>query len=85
MTDTDDSVSPPGVEATGGGEFARLDAYVRAANYLTAGQIYRMDNPLLRRPLVPTDIKPAFSAIGGRALDSTSSTPTWIGRFGSVT
>src|ERR1700674_4436562 len=35
-----------------------LDAYFRAANYLTAGQIYLMDNPLLRRPLVPGDIKP---------------------------
>jgi xylulose-5-phosphate/fructose-6-phosphate phosphoketolase len=39
-------------------ELSRLDAYFRAANYLTAGQIYLMDNPLLRRPLQPTDIKP---------------------------
>jgi len=36
----------------------QLDTYFRAANYLTAGQIYLMKNPLLRRPLVPTDIKP---------------------------
>jgi len=36
----------------------QLDAYFRAANYLTAGQIYLMDNPLLQRPLVPEDIKP---------------------------
>ena len=33
-------------------------SYFRAANYLTAGQIYLMDNPLLRRPLRPEDIKP---------------------------
>jgi xylulose-5-phosphate/fructose-6-phosphate phosphoketolase len=39
-------------------ELRHLDAYFRAANYLTAGQIYLMDNPLLRRPLVPEDIKP---------------------------
>ena len=39
-------------------ELRRLDAYFRAANYLTAGQIYLMDNPLLQRPLVPEDIKP---------------------------
>ncbi|MGO8870210.1 MAG: phosphoketolase [Acidimicrobiales bacterium] len=39
-------------------ELDRLDAYFRAANYLTAGQIYLMDNPLLWRPLVVDDIKP---------------------------
>jgi xylulose-5-phosphate/fructose-6-phosphate phosphoketolase len=39
-------------------ELSQLDAYFRAANFLTAGQIYLMDNPLLRRPLVPADIKP---------------------------
>ncbi len=40
------------------GGLRQLNAYFRAANYLTAGQIYLMDNPLLRRPLVPADIKP---------------------------
>ncbi len=39
-------------------ELQRLDAYWRAANYLTAGQIYLLDNPLLQRPLSPADIKP---------------------------
>ena len=39
-------------------ELHRLDTYFRAANYLTAGQIYLMDNALLQRPLVPEDIKP---------------------------
>ena len=36
----------------------RIDAYWRAANYLSVGQIYLLDNPLLRRPLTPADIKP---------------------------
>jgi xylulose-5-phosphate/fructose-6-phosphate phosphoketolase len=36
----------------------RMDAYWRAANYLSVGQIYLYDNPLLRRPLEPRDIKP---------------------------
>ncbi|MEV1157022.1 phosphoketolase family protein [Micromonospora chokoriensis] len=39
-------------------ELRRLDAYWRAANYLTVGQIYLLDNPLLREPLTADDIKP---------------------------
>jgi xylulose-5-phosphate/fructose-6-phosphate phosphoketolase len=35
-----------------------LDGYWRAANYLTVGQIYLLDNPLLREPLAPAHIKP---------------------------
>ncbi len=35
----------------------RIDGYWRAANYLSVGQIYLFDNPLLKRPLVPSDIK----------------------------
>jgi xylulose-5-phosphate/fructose-6-phosphate phosphoketolase len=35
-----------------------IDAYWRAANYLTVGQIYLRDNPLLREPLRPDHIKP---------------------------
>jgi xylulose-5-phosphate/fructose-6-phosphate phosphoketolase len=38
--------------------FDALDAYFRAANYLTVGQIYLQDNPLLREPLQPEHIKP---------------------------
>ena len=34
-----------------------MDAYWRAANYLSVAQIYLLDNPLLRRPLVLTDVK----------------------------
>jgi xylulose-5-phosphate/fructose-6-phosphate phosphoketolase len=37
---------------------ALLDAYWRAANYLTVGQIYLLDNPLLHEPLRPDHIKP---------------------------
>jgi xylulose-5-phosphate/fructose-6-phosphate phosphoketolase len=39
-------------------EAAALDRYWRAANYLSAGQIYLMDNPLLTEPLRPEHIKP---------------------------
>ena len=35
-----------------------IDAYWRAANYLSVGQIYLMDNPLLTSPLSPAHIKP---------------------------
>src|SRR6266702_4729751 len=35
-----------------------LDAYWRAANYLTLGKIYLQANPLLREPLRPEHIKP---------------------------
>ncbi|WP_194913017.1 phosphoketolase family protein [Catenulispora rubra] len=35
-----------------------LNAYWRAANYLSVGQIYLLDNPLLHRPLTLDDIKP---------------------------
>jgi xylulose-5-phosphate/fructose-6-phosphate phosphoketolase len=35
-----------------------LDAYWRAANYLSVGQIYLLDNPLLREPLQPEHVKP---------------------------
>jgi xylulose-5-phosphate/fructose-6-phosphate phosphoketolase len=37
---------------------ALLDRYWRAANYLSVGQIYLLDNPLLREPLAPEHIKP---------------------------
>jgi xylulose-5-phosphate/fructose-6-phosphate phosphoketolase len=48
-------------------ELRRLDAYWRAANYLTVGQIYLLDNPLLREPLRPEHIKPACSGTGAPA------------------
>ena len=39
-------------------ELRRMNAYWRAANYLSVGQIYLLDNPLLKRPLTLDDIKP---------------------------
>src|SRR5436305_954539 len=39
-------------------ELYKLDAYWRAANYLSVGQIYLYDNPLLREPLKREHIKP---------------------------
>ncbi|MGC1458971.1 MAG: phosphoketolase family protein [Steroidobacteraceae bacterium] len=36
----------------------RIDAYWRAANYLSVGQIYLRDNPLLRKPLTLDHVKP---------------------------
>jgi len=39
-------------------EMALIDAYWRAANYLAVGQIYLLDNPLLREPLAPEHVKP---------------------------
>ena len=35
-----------------------IDAYWRAANYLSVGQIYLYDNPLLKQPLTKEHIKP---------------------------
>src|SRR5207302_4798578 len=35
-----------------------LDLWWRAANYLSVGQIYLLDNPLLREPLRPEHVKP---------------------------
>src|SRR5690242_19964835 len=39
-------------------ELQKMDAWWRAANYLSVGQIYLMDNPLLREPLRKEHIKP---------------------------
>ncbi|MGE5309218.1 MAG: phosphoketolase [Deltaproteobacteria bacterium] len=39
-------------------ELRKMDAYWRAANYLSVGQIYLLDNPLLKEPLTLSHIKP---------------------------
>jgi len=39
-------------------ELDRIDAWWRAANYLSVGQIYLMANPLLTEPLRPEHVKP---------------------------
>ncbi|HEV8164978.1 MAG TPA: phosphoketolase, partial [Actinomycetota bacterium] len=49
------TTTKPGLTET---ELRTLDGYWRAANYLSAGQIYLMANPLLKQPLRPEDIKP---------------------------
>ena len=49
-------------------EVGKLNAYWHAANYLTIGQIYLKDNPLLERPLTKEDIKPRLLGAGARPL-----------------
>ena len=39
-------------------ELEKIDRYWRAANYLSVGQIYLMDNPLLEKPLASEHVKP---------------------------
>ena len=39
-------------------DLALIDAYWRAANFLSVGQIYLYDNPLLKKPLTKEHIKP---------------------------
>src|SRR3974377_1887513 len=39
-------------------ELRKMDAYWRASNYLSVGQIYLYDNPLLKKPLAEGQIKP---------------------------
>jgi xylulose-5-phosphate/fructose-6-phosphate phosphoketolase len=39
-------------------QLERIHAWWRSANYLSVGQIYLMDNPLLREPLRPEHVKP---------------------------
>jgi xylulose-5-phosphate/fructose-6-phosphate phosphoketolase len=46
---------------------ARMDAYWRAANYLSVGQIYLLDNPLLREPLSASHVKPRLLGHWGTA------------------
>ncbi len=40
------------------GELQAIDAWWRAANYLSVGHIHPMGNPLLREPLRPEHVKP---------------------------
>ncbi|EGX54881.1 putative phosphoketolase [Streptomyces zinciresistens K42] len=51
-------VAHPSPTAPADDELRALDAHWRAANYLAAGQIYLMANPLLTEPLRPEHIKP---------------------------
>ncbi|WP_033385029.1 phosphoketolase [Sporichthya polymorpha] len=51
-------MSPVATTTVSDEDLDRIDAYWRAANYLSVGQIYLLDNPLLREPLAPEHIKP---------------------------
>ena len=50
--------APSGQEAPSVESLSQIDAYWRAANYLSVGQIYLLANPLLREPLEPEQVKP---------------------------
>src|SRR3954469_4737158 len=52
------STTTPRDVALSADELALIDAYWRAANYLSVGQIYLLDNPLLREPLKLEHVKP---------------------------
>ena len=59
----EDGTAPPVAEGPVEGPLSddlldRMQRYWQAANYLTIGQIYLKDNPLLREPLDPSHIKP---------------------------
>ncbi len=56
MTDRPPTIPTP--TAVSDGELELIDAYWRAANYLSVGQIYLLANPLLREPLLPEHVKP---------------------------
>ena len=53
-----DTIQQSATSALSDDELARIDAWWRAANYLSVGQIYLLDNPLLREPLKLDHIKP---------------------------
>jgi xylulose-5-phosphate/fructose-6-phosphate phosphoketolase len=58
MTDVERPPGPTQRDPLSPDELARIDAYWRAANYLSVGQIYLLDNPLLREPLRIEQVKP---------------------------
>jgi xylulose-5-phosphate/fructose-6-phosphate phosphoketolase len=51
-------MTAPQTQPLGSAELEQIIAYWRAANYLSAGQIYLLANPLLREPLKPEHVKP---------------------------
>ena len=54
----DDRPAPTAAEMPLSHELQLMDRYWRAANYLSVGQIYLYDNPMLREPLALGDVKP---------------------------
>jgi xylulose-5-phosphate/fructose-6-phosphate phosphoketolase len=53
-----------------------LDRYWRAANYLSVGQIYLLDNPLLKEPLKSGHIKPRLLRHWGTPPDAANAAST---------
>ena len=67
-------------------ELATMDAYWRAANYLSACQLYLLDDPLLEKPLTEASTsKRRSSATGAPARGRTSSIPTSTASSRSMT
>ncbi|NVO86230.1 phosphoketolase family protein [Hymenobacter terrestris] len=58
VTTTDLAPTPAFATPLAPEDLRLIDAYWRAANYLSVGQMYLYDNPLLREPLTPAHIKP---------------------------
>lgn len=56
MTSLADSKTP--TQPLNAEQLDLIDRYWRAANYLSVGQIYLLDNPLLREPLLAEQVKP---------------------------
>ena len=64
ITDYFTDTTPLHKDALSRADLELLDAYWRAANYLSVGQIYLRDNPLLKEPLKLEHIKPRLLGIG---------------------
>ena len=59
LHDRNSATEGPEEHATlGTDELRKMNAYWRATNYLSVGQIYLYDNPLLREPLTMDHVKP---------------------------
>ena len=59
LRNRNDSAGSTGRQGTpGSDELRKMDAYWRAANYLSVGQIYLYDNPLLHEKLTLAHVKP---------------------------
>ena len=66
-------------------QLEKIDAYWRASNYLSACQLYLLDNPLLKKPLEPAQIKKRSLVTGALSLVRTSSIHTSTGSSTSTT
>ena len=61
--------SPIGKKPLTDDELNKINAYWRAANYLSVGQIYLYDNPLLKEPLQIEHVKPRLLGTGAQRPD----------------